>query len=321
MQLRPYAAPQHAPFFWSASPRAAPEPPVSGTDRSRVDAVVLIHGFPGTPAEMRPLGELLYSRGITVHAPLLPGFGSEIATIGAYRWDDWLQVVIEAIDRADAETTRVALVGNSMGAALVLLAAQVRPVTALALISPFWRAHQRTVDLLFPLARPFLKRLRPFRKADFSQAELRASLRRVLGDDVDLDDPAIQSQIRELPIPVDALAQVRNLGRAAYRVAPQVTCRTVILQGRHDPVAHLRETLQLAARLPNLAALHIAAADHDLIRGNCAESRHSLAMLADFLVQPAQVEASSPWRASDCTPVKPDPVNRTLLSLENGNAP
>ena len=41
-------------------------------------AVLMIHGFLGTPAEMRPLAEKLLEAGVSVHAPLLPGFGAEI---------------------------------------------------------------------------------------------------------------------------------------------------------------------------------------------------------------------------------------------------
>ena len=44
-------------------------------------AALLLHGFLGTPAEMRGLGEALHEQGWTVYAPLLPGFGSDIETL------------------------------------------------------------------------------------------------------------------------------------------------------------------------------------------------------------------------------------------------
>ena len=44
-------------------------------------AAVLVHGFGGTPAEMRGLAEALHRQGWTTEVPLLPGFGSDIATL------------------------------------------------------------------------------------------------------------------------------------------------------------------------------------------------------------------------------------------------
>ena len=38
--------------------------------------VLLIHGFPGSPVEMRLIGEYLNEREMTVLAPLLPGHGT-----------------------------------------------------------------------------------------------------------------------------------------------------------------------------------------------------------------------------------------------------
>ena len=44
-------------------------------------AALLVHGFPGTPADMRPLAASLAAAGWDVDAPLLPGFGPEIITL------------------------------------------------------------------------------------------------------------------------------------------------------------------------------------------------------------------------------------------------
>jgi esterase/lipase len=41
-------------------------------------AVLLLHDFGGTPAELRPLAEALVQHGLSACAPLLPGFGSDM---------------------------------------------------------------------------------------------------------------------------------------------------------------------------------------------------------------------------------------------------
>ncbi len=82
---------EHQPFHWVAGPPAA----------------LLVHGFPGTPAELRPLGQALYEAGWTVSAPLLPGFGprsprwaSGARRIGwrpcARRWRSWPRTTIRS---------------------------------------------------------------------------------------------------------------------------------------------------------------------------------------------------------------------------------
>ena len=57
-----FTHPDHEPFFFEGGTPAA----------------VLIHGFPGTPLEMRPLGRELQEAGWTVHGIRLPGFGPEL---------------------------------------------------------------------------------------------------------------------------------------------------------------------------------------------------------------------------------------------------
>ena len=68
-------------------------------------AAVLVHGFPGTPAEMRPLADVLSDAGWTVRAPLLPGFGAQIETLAnpargvrAPGAAEWLATVQAALD-------------------------------------------------------------------------------------------------------------------------------------------------------------------------------------------------------------------------------
>ncbi len=40
---------------------------------------LLIHGYTGSPPEMRLIGDYLHERGLTVLGPLLPGHGTNVA--------------------------------------------------------------------------------------------------------------------------------------------------------------------------------------------------------------------------------------------------
>ena len=51
--------------------------------------VVLVHGFTGTPYEVRYLGEQLWRAGLSAAAPLLPGHGTTVSELEHTTWHDW----------------------------------------------------------------------------------------------------------------------------------------------------------------------------------------------------------------------------------------
>ena len=62
-------------------------------------ACLLIHGFTGTPWDVRPLGEALSRAGIAVHGVRLPGHGTTPAAMLDARAPDWLLACDEALAR------------------------------------------------------------------------------------------------------------------------------------------------------------------------------------------------------------------------------
>ncbi len=63
---------------------------------------LLLHGYTGSPPEMRLVGEYLNQRGITVSAPLLSGHGTEPEDLNRYKWTDWYADAEEAAEKAVA---------------------------------------------------------------------------------------------------------------------------------------------------------------------------------------------------------------------------
>jgi carboxylesterase len=51
--------------------------------------VLLIHGFTGSPAGMRPWAEYLNKLGYTVRVPLLPGHGTKVEDLNFTKWQEW----------------------------------------------------------------------------------------------------------------------------------------------------------------------------------------------------------------------------------------
>ena len=103
--------------------------------------VLVVHGFTGTPFEMRPLAEALGNKGLTVTAPLLPGHGTTPGHLAKTGWRDWLGAVLFELDRLSERCSQVAVVGQSLGGLLALRAASVRKqqlTCVAALATPLW---------------------------------------------------------------------------------------------------------------------------------------------------------------------------------------
>ena len=103
--------------------------------------VLCIHGFTGTPFEMRYLGERLNQRGWTVAGLMLPGHGTNPTDLERTTWRDWYGAVEATFDSLLRRCSVVAVVGQSLGGLLALELAIRRgqDVSALAaLATPLW---------------------------------------------------------------------------------------------------------------------------------------------------------------------------------------
>ncbi len=102
--------------------------------------VVLVHGFTGTPYEVRYLGDQLARAGFAVRGVLLPGHGTKLEDLDATTWKDWAEHVERAVDALRIRYRHVAIVGQSLGGLLALHTASHRPDVACvaSLAAPLW---------------------------------------------------------------------------------------------------------------------------------------------------------------------------------------
>jgi len=242
--------PEHQPFLWAGGAPAA----------------LLIHGFPGTPAELRPLATSLHQAGWTVQGLLLPGFGPQIERLFTCTHGDWAEAVAEAAAALRRDHSPLVLIGHSMGGALALAEAARAPVDGLVLLAPFWRLGNRSQWLLWPLIKRIIPELRPFAwlKIDFNDAKTRQDISNFLPG-VDLDDPTMQQAIRELRIPARMVDQVRAVGDVAWRQASRAHAPLLVIQGTRDEVVQVEHTRRLLQRLPGPLRYMEVDAGHDLL--------------------------------------------------------
>ncbi|MBM3180917.1 MAG: alpha/beta fold hydrolase [Chloroflexi bacterium] len=83
--------------------------------------VLLVHGFTGTPKEMRWMGEYLNQQGFTCLGVRLAGHATIPEDMIASHWTDWTASVEDGFHLLCGSVDRVFLVGLSMGGVLSLL--------------------------------------------------------------------------------------------------------------------------------------------------------------------------------------------------------
>lgn len=131
--------------------------------------VLLIHGYTGTPAEMRLLGEHLQQEGYTVLGVRLPGHGTVPQELNETNWQDWYSEAERGFYRLQQCCREVMVAGLSMGGLLAMVVAAKLLVTkAVFMAAPIyvqdWRAP------LLPFLKYFIHYLRK-KKRNYFTAE------------------------------------------------------------------------------------------------------------------------------------------------------
>ena len=105
------------------------EPFSMGPENAAV-VCLLIHGFSGSPPEMRWLGEYLAAKGVHVEGVRLAGHGTAPEELSDLTWRDWVRSAEEGLERIKREGRRIVLVGFSMGGLLALRLCLANPEVA-----------------------------------------------------------------------------------------------------------------------------------------------------------------------------------------------
>lgn len=126
---------------------------------------LLVHGFTGTPFEMRGLGEYLYREfNYTVAAPVLAGHCTRVQDLQHTGWQDWYATVLDAYRQLQARTRFTFAIGLSLGGALVLRLAENEPLNGvISVAAPAYFYHP--LNKFFKHL-PVLHRVVPYIKKD-----------------------------------------------------------------------------------------------------------------------------------------------------------
>lgn len=178
------------------------------------DTVLLLHGWTGSPAHLRPLGAVLNEQGYSVVAPLLAGHGTSPEDMAETGWRDWVRSAAEPAEEIVASGQRLHLVGLSMGGVISLLLAPTFGAASVTTIN----APQRVWDRRNKLATMY-----------------RGSSRIEAGEPPVPAPPEMrQYQQHYLDTPIGTAAELGDLIVAAGNNLQRVTCPALIIQSRTD---------------------------------------------------------------------------------------
>ena len=91
-----------------------------GSGVNKEIGILLVHGFTGSPASMRPWAEYLNQRGYTVKVPLLPGHGTTPHDLNLVKWQEWPAKVESDLQELLRTCRKVFICGLSMGGGTTL---------------------------------------------------------------------------------------------------------------------------------------------------------------------------------------------------------
>lgn len=211
--------------------------------------MLLIHGFTGSPASMRPWAEQLAAEGYQVRVPRLPGHGTSWPELNLTSWHDWYATVEQGYLELADRTRTVAVCGLSMGGALALRLAALRPVAGLCLVNPALRLNDRRLVLL-----PALKRLIG------SLPGIANDIALPFADEVGYDRT-----------PLRALASMLRLWDVTIASLHRVEAPILLFRSRHDHIVDSSSVRLLRDQVAStevdqrelLLSFHVATLDYD----------------------------------------------------------
>ncbi len=144
-----------------------------------VSGVLLIHGYTGTPREMRYLAERIAESGRAVVVPRLPGAGTDMEDLSGTTRHQWKRRVLDSWQDLKSRYAEISVVGYSMGGILALDLASHVPVKSIVLLAPAILISHPYIKLT-PILAPFAALL-PKIRTDWEPEENDSEETRELG--------------------------------------------------------------------------------------------------------------------------------------------
>lgn len=182
-------------------------------------ALLLIHGFTGSPSHMRTVGDAVAGAGFSARGILLPGHGTSLEDMERSTGEQWLEACRTAFMEMREKYRSVAVCGLSLGGVLSLLLAEEFAPSAVILLAPAVR-YASVINHLSPIAKHVM-RVSRWKEMKLGEAEF----------------------LREYDIgyrgaPVSKVEDMTRLQRRARRGLRDVKAPLLVIQSHRDESVH-----------------------------------------------------------------------------------
>ena len=182
-------------------------------------ACLLVHGFTGTPKEMRWMGEYLHQRGHTCLGIRLTGHATQPEAMIRSRWTDWVASVEGGYHLLRGVSKDIFMIGLSMGGILSLLTCTWLPVQGVISLSAPARLPRDVPAWLLEFASLFVKS-HPKTNGPPGSGWF--------------DKVAYQEHVAYPRNPVRSAAELKKLMLEMHKALPQVTVPVLLMHSRDE---------------------------------------------------------------------------------------
>lgn len=214
------------------------------------EVIYLLHGFIGTPFEMRSTAQKLVSSGYTVVLDLLPGHGVSADVANHFTKADLKTHVFANIDALSSCADQIHLVGFSTGATLVHHYLQFHSspkIKSASLISPYYRPTIIFGDLLSGGSAVFFSKI----SVDFVYAVSRFP---------DIKVAFLDPDHYHNDIPLEMANEINSLGEDTFLTKAEINTPVLVLTSSLDKIASPATThLKIALEFSKIKLLHFNA--------------------------------------------------------------
>lgn len=213
---------------------------------------LLVHGFPGTPQEMRWLGEFLHRQGHSVLGIRLSGHATQPSDLLHVHAKDWLADIEDGYHLLRGLCSSIILIGFSLGGVLSATFASRTPLDGLVLMATPWDlphlAHR--LQPILPILKVLWRYRKPTEESDWHDREAeRANL--------------------HYPVqPVHAIGQIFDLVKQLPGALTQLQLPTLLIYSRNDGSVPREHAKHIYDTIPSSAKelLWIEGSGHSLLR-------------------------------------------------------
>ena len=228
-------------------------------------AVIIYHGYLGSPDDVFCLAKEYNRRGYTVFVPRLPGHGTSGNDFMSVSGRDWLRKAFDTYTEINGRYKKIILAGFSMGGLLAIIAASVFSPDALVLIAPAVTNKRRVKIHLAPFMMLFAKKIKRKKKEEVKNAF----------------EDYLRKEYWMFDWPAAAYSILRMQKEALNRLK-LIKCRTFILLSESDRTVPVKAGRLISTRIkPELLTIQkLKCSKHVIFKG--AEKDFAAKSIADW---------------------------------------